>query len=213
MRIQQVEAIVGISRKNIRFYEEEGLIKPRRNAENGYREYSEADVVILKQVKLLRKLAVPIEEIRKLQQGEESLQGCMRKQLSVLEGEMENLRHIKEICACMEKQETELSCVDVDAYALKMEGMEKEGICFMNLEKKDMIKKKRAPVLSAGVMILLMGWVIGLYVYAAKADPIPWGLLIVLIAIPAAVIVGVLLALRQRMKEIEKGEEDATAEY
>ena len=39
MKIQQVEELVGISKKNIRFYEEQGLLSPGR-AEHGYREYA-----------------------------------------------------------------------------------------------------------------------------------------------------------------------------
>lgn len=38
MKIKHVEELVGITRKNIRFYEEQGLLNPER-AENGYREY------------------------------------------------------------------------------------------------------------------------------------------------------------------------------
>ena len=56
MRINEVERRVGVSKKNIRFYEEEGLLKPGRNAENGYREYSEADVEQLLKIRLLRQL-------------------------------------------------------------------------------------------------------------------------------------------------------------
>ena len=40
MKINQVEELVGITKKNIRFYEEQGLLNPDRNPENGYREYS-----------------------------------------------------------------------------------------------------------------------------------------------------------------------------
>ena len=72
MKIQQVEELVGISKKNIRFYEEQGLLRPGR-AENGYREYRQADVLRLKEIKLLRKLAVPIEDIRAVLQGESAL--------------------------------------------------------------------------------------------------------------------------------------------
>ena len=73
MKINQVEELVGITKKNIRFYEDQGLINPNRNLENGYREYSLDDVKILNQIKLLRRLEVPIEEIRKLQQNQTSL--------------------------------------------------------------------------------------------------------------------------------------------
>ena len=54
MKINEVETLVGITRKNIRFYEAEGLLAPRRNAENGYRDYGEAEVEVLKRIKLLR---------------------------------------------------------------------------------------------------------------------------------------------------------------
>ena len=37
MKIKQVEELVGITRKNIRFYEDQGLLNVER-AENGYRE-------------------------------------------------------------------------------------------------------------------------------------------------------------------------------
>ena len=39
MRINKVEELVGITKKNIRFYEEKGLLNPERNTENGYRMY------------------------------------------------------------------------------------------------------------------------------------------------------------------------------
>ena len=55
MKINEVEARVGVTKKNIRFYEEKGLIAPRRNSENGYREYGTGEVEQLKQIKLDRK--------------------------------------------------------------------------------------------------------------------------------------------------------------
>ena len=33
MKINQVEQLVGITKKNIRFYEKEGLLSPERNSE------------------------------------------------------------------------------------------------------------------------------------------------------------------------------------
>ncbi len=69
MKINEVEALAGITKKNIRFYEEQGLLSPRRNAENGYREYCDGDVQILRRIRLLRKLDVPIEEIRQMFAG------------------------------------------------------------------------------------------------------------------------------------------------
>ena len=69
LKINEVEALVGITKKNIRFYEAEGLLCPQRNSENGYRNYGDEDVETLRRIKLLRKLGLPLEEIRSLQTG------------------------------------------------------------------------------------------------------------------------------------------------
>ena len=55
MTIKEIETLSGLPRANIRYYESEGLIAPMR-AENGYREYSQADAEVLLRVKLLRAL-------------------------------------------------------------------------------------------------------------------------------------------------------------
>ena len=61
MKINEVEQQVDITKKNIRFYEQQGLLSPKRNMENGYRDYSEEDVTELKKIKMLRKLSLPID--------------------------------------------------------------------------------------------------------------------------------------------------------
>ena len=38
MKINQVAELVGITKKNIRFYEEQKLVEPGRDSQNGYRE-------------------------------------------------------------------------------------------------------------------------------------------------------------------------------
>ena len=39
MNIAEVEKLTGMSKQTIRFYEKEGLVSPKRNQENQYREY------------------------------------------------------------------------------------------------------------------------------------------------------------------------------
>ncbi len=91
MKINEVELQVGITKKNIRFYEQQGLLHPKRNMENGYRDYTGDDVTELKKIKLLRKLSLPIEEIRRIQQGSLLLEDALQRQLIVLERERINL--------------------------------------------------------------------------------------------------------------------------
>lgn len=211
MRINKVEELVGISKKNIRFYEEKGLLNPVRNAENGYREYSDEDVVVLQKIKLLRQLAIPIEEILKLQQGYFTLEDCMRRHIIVLDREEENVKQKKSICKQLESNGEHFVNMDTHKYLLLMKEMEEKGVRFMNVEHVD--KRRKAPVIAAVVMILLMCISIGILIWAAKVDPIPLPFLLFIIAMPIAVIVGVLVALKERMKQIEGGEEDAASKY
>ena len=81
VKINEVEALVGITKKNIRFYEEQGLLAPRRNSENGYRDYGEAEVSVLRRIKLMRKLGVSLEEIRQMQAGSLTVADGMRRHL------------------------------------------------------------------------------------------------------------------------------------
>ena len=74
-------------------------------------------------------------------------------------------------------------------------------------------KKKNAPIIAAFVMILLMVGLIGLFIWAATVEPIPGPLLAFFIAFPVVTIGGVLLALKERIKQIEGGEEDAARKY
>ncbi|MDY3983917.1 MerR family transcriptional regulator, partial [Dysosmobacter sp.] len=98
MKINEVEALVGITKKNIRFYEAEGLLAPRRNSENGYRDYGEAEVEALRRIKLLRKLGVPLEEIRQMQTGVHTVGDGMRRHLVTLERERKNLEDAARVC-------------------------------------------------------------------------------------------------------------------
>lgn len=213
MKINQVEQLVGITKKNIRFYEEQGLLHPSRNAVNGYREYSEADVDTLLKIKLLRKLAVPIDEIRSIQENRLTLSECMRRHIISLEHDSKNLIIMKEMCDTLEKQVENLSELDAPAYLSQMEELEKGGTRFMDISVNDQRRKKYGTITAAVVMILLMLAFSALLIWAELSDPLPFALWLFIFLIPVAVIVGVLLALRERFKEIEGGEENEATKY
>ena len=127
MKINEVEALVGITKKNIRFYEEQGLLKPGRNSQNGYREYGEPEVELLRQIKLLRKLGVPLEEIRQMQTGSRTLGDGMRRHLVTLERERKNLDQAVQFCQALKDREVRLDSLDAGGLLREMEQMEQEG--------------------------------------------------------------------------------------
>lgn len=214
MKINEVEQVVGITRKNIRFYEEQGLIAPKRQIENGYRNYSEEDIELLWKVKFLRKLSVPIEEIRKLLSGSLTLEECLRKQEALLGREEENIGQIRQMCTELIEQKTEFNGMPTQELLHEMEEREKGGTRFLNISVKDQKKKKKHVLyLVAATLVLIMGLFIGLFVWLNMIEPAPVPLLALLIAIPVIILIGVFLAFRERLKEIEGGEEDAASNY
>ena len=216
MKIRTVEELVGITRKNIRFYEEEGLLTVKR-AENGYREYDTEDIERLKQIKFLRRLFVPIEEIRRVLDGSETLEVCLHKQRHAYEQQKRNLDGL---CAVTDslieraEQGKTLADLDIDTCLEDLVRMEKKGMEFMDVNVTDIHRKKTlGSVAGALLMILLMALMTGLILYGNTQDPLSLPVLIVVLCIPAAVTVGVIAVLIQRIREIRKGEEDEAAKY
>lgn len=214
MKIKQVEELVGITSKNIRFYEEQGLLQPRRT-ENGYRDYQTEDVELLKKIKLFRKLGVPVEQIHRLFQGQISVDECLENQKAVLQKEQDNIEKMCTLSQAMLAGSLSIEKLDSDYWLDKVEKMEKEGIDFVNVSKVDIHMKKKLGVFGgAGIMLILMLLVIGvlIYGYVVDADMPLWALTLVIVPI-VAVIVGTIVAMVSRIKEIDKGEEDEAAKY
>lgn len=214
MKIKQVEELVGITSKNIRFYEEQGLLQPRRT-ENGYRDYRQEDVEQLKRIKLFRKLGVPVEQIGKLFQGRISVNDCLENQEAALKREQDNIEKLCVLTHEMLAGSLSIEKLDSDYWLDEVEKMEKEGIDFVNVSKIDIhMKKKLGALIGAGVMIVIMLFVAGVLIYGYSIDsdfPI-WALLLGIIPIAVAT-VGAIVAMVSRMKEIDKGEEDEAAKY
>lgn len=213
MKINQVEELVGITKKNIRFYEDQGLLKPERNPNNGYREYSLADVEQLEKIKLLRQLDVPCNEIRRLMDNEISLKECMEHQMRALHQQQHNYQIMEEMCRMVSEESTDLSEVRADTYLEKMNQLEKGGVNFMNVQKSDVKSRKTGAVLAAAVMIFLMLGFSGIILWANTQDPIPIVMLVFILLIPAVMIGGIVFALFQRMKELKGGEQDEANKY
>ncbi|MEJ8545420.1 MerR family transcriptional regulator [Brevibacillus borstelensis] len=98
MQIKEMAERLQITARAIRFYEEKGLISPKKEKHSGYRLFTEADVWRLQTVITLREVGMPIEDIREL--------------LQRLDEEEESLLHYLEIQrSCMYDRWIELSRV------------------------------------------------------------------------------------------------------
>lgn len=68
MQIKEVVEQTSLTKKSIRYYEECGLISVEK-MDNGYKDYKESDIHILKKIKELRLLDFSIQEIMEYQNG------------------------------------------------------------------------------------------------------------------------------------------------
>ena len=104
-----------MTRANIRFYEKEGLIAPERNS-NGYRNYSEEDLSILKRIRLLRTLHLSLEDIKSLSRNEQELSGLLIRHLTALKKEQQALGHSVKVCEQLCKDRAVYSSFDAQHY-------------------------------------------------------------------------------------------------
>ena len=217
MKINEVEAAVGVTKKNIRFYEEEGLISPSREPGNGYRNYSQADVERLRRIKLLRKLDVPLAEIREMLEGRKTLAEGMALQLERLSTRRKDLNEAIGFCEVLEKDTVSLNELDVEQTLARLAAREEQGVTFVNIERTDQKTRRiRGACIGAALFVTMMAFVMAIMGWAIYTDPQdapPLPLLVVMFGIPAGCIVGTLKVLLDRIEEIGKGEEDAYRNY
>lgn len=143
MTIKEVESLTGMTRANIRFYESRGLLSPGRG-ENGYREYTQEDVEALQRIKLLRMLELSLEEIQKLQAGEESLEFVLSQHLRQLEQEKERISRCREVCAQMKADKAQYQTLNADKYLQQVNSRTPQSQPEPQW-KKDVLPKVRSP--------------------------------------------------------------------
>lgn len=171
-------------------------------------------IEVLKKIKLLRKIGISVEDIKSVLNDNVTLENCLEKYLDVLEKQKSNLTNMYNLTEEIINQKCELNNLKTDEWLEKMENMEKEGIDFVNISKIDIhMKKKMGAIIGGAVMIVFMLFLIGMFLWGNSVDPIPLGLLIVLVAIPVVIIVCIIGVLIGRIREIDGGEEDEAAKY
>ncbi len=120
MTTKELERRTGLPRTSIRFYEQEGLLTPERR-ENNYRDYSEDNVRTLEKIKLLRRLSLDLDAIRRLQAGELSLSRALAGQALALEGDRADLERYAQVCEELSRTETSYDDLDPEPWLAALE--------------------------------------------------------------------------------------------
>ena len=121
MNIKQTAEQSGVSARNIRYYEQAGLLTPARNPENEYRVYSQADVRALKLIRMLRTLDMPVEEIGTVLNGTLPLAEAAERQRQRLEAEQQKLAAAAAFCTELAAGDRTAAELDVDSCLKRMQ--------------------------------------------------------------------------------------------
>lgn len=132
MTIKEVEKKLNISRANIRFYEKEGLLEPKR-CDNEYRNYSEDDLKRLEKILLFRKCNISIENIRLIFNGTKRIDEIFKEQISVIENEVNQLEGAKLMCKKLAQEKSSVDKMDANKYINIINSEEQKGNKFYDV--------------------------------------------------------------------------------
>lgn len=95
-KTSQLLEILGVSRDALRYYEEQGIVKPNHDATNNYRQYSDIDIYTLLVADFYKKRNLTMKEVRKLQEGRgiEELESLLDIKAEQLEETIRNQKYM-----------------------------------------------------------------------------------------------------------------------
>ncbi len=132
MRISEVAEKTGLSISNIRFYEKKGLIGPDRDKDSKYRNYTEEDLVLIKQILLFRKMDFSIETISHILNNKLTLEAAIQNQITELEEKRDSIQSSIDLCKKI-AGDGQYSSLDTDYYLSYVKEEEKKGRVFGQL--------------------------------------------------------------------------------
>ena len=129
MRISEVAEKTGLSISNIRFYEKKGLIGPDRDKDSKYRNYTEEDLALIKQILLLRKMDFSIETISHILNNKLTIEAAIQNQITELEEKRDSIQSSIDLCRKI-AGDGQYSSLDTDYYLSYVKEEEKKGRVF-----------------------------------------------------------------------------------
>ena len=94
MNIKEAAEKAGVSARTLRYYEEKGLICPKRALENGYRDYSEETIDCVKRIHAYRELHFSLDAIQRIMGADRSTRNeILQKQLEDLAKRRSEIDH------------------------------------------------------------------------------------------------------------------------
>ncbi|MER2040249.1 MAG: MerR family transcriptional regulator [Desemzia incerta] len=124
--VNALSRLAGVSKRTLRYYDEIGLLHPKRKSSNGYRIYGEEEVEKLQQILFYRHLDMPLEEILRIMDDPEfDTQKALenhRQQLAAKKAQLDLLLETIDKTLASKRGETKMTDEE------KFEGFKQEAI-------------------------------------------------------------------------------------
>ena len=131
MQINEVIQKVDLTKRAIKYYEEQGLISVNKD-KNGYRNYSEEDVKTLKEISVYRKLGISIKDIKVLlnTKDKQLLENIYKEKLSKIK---ENQKEIDSLRKFIDNDNVEeiYNILDFENLACSIQEMIPDFMCII----------------------------------------------------------------------------------
>ncbi len=116
--VKELARLTGLTPRTLRYYDGIGLLRPRRDRDNGYRLYGPEEVDRLQQILLYRELDLPLEEIRRILNAPDfDRTGALREHLErLLTRRRETDRLIRTVRGTLEEIEGGTTMTDQDKF-------------------------------------------------------------------------------------------------
>ena len=92
----QFSKLANVTERTIRYYDKIGLLKPSTVLSNGYRQYTDSDLLKLQKILSLKHLGFSIEEIFPIVLEDQSLKESFKMQIDLIDSRIKHMNTIKE---------------------------------------------------------------------------------------------------------------------
>ncbi len=127
-KITDLTTQLGLSSRTLRYYEQIGLIKSVRPQFEKYRFFNEREVERLRQIKVLRKMQIPIKDIIRIYESEDmsALVSVFVDKIHEIDSEVTALSELKDVINNFLQRMTESGIKKISALPLLYEEMDKQ---------------------------------------------------------------------------------------
>jgi DNA-binding transcriptional MerR regulator len=116
--VNKLAVLAGVSTRTLRYYDQIGLLTPKRISSNGYRIYGREEVDKLQQILFFRELGIPLEEIKNILSDENfDSRRALEEHLKALELRREQLdKLIMNVSKTIKAMKGELAMSDKEKF-------------------------------------------------------------------------------------------------